>query len=322
MLGHTLDTNNGERIHAIIQSLRDTDADIVALNEVWDDTIGTHIISEMKDVYPHVYKPNTVKKRFVGKIIGSGLILLSKYPIEDVHFIEYSESISTDALVKKGFICATVRTDDKSRVGVFITHMQAGEYQKTRKGQLRIFMNTLHEYRKVNPDRHIIVLGDLNIYKGHREYKVLQNLMKSEGLCDASLVSGKGSELDYIFSTVCDPQHVQFFTSPRNLNSQDRNKSFVSTYTYKYDGDENVDYSDHMPIMITIDTTGGVPPPPHADVRWEHILAKFHTNNEWPGVQYALLLAVIVLCLVILTIMYDGNTIPTIRANMNARKLN
>lgn len=247
--GDTTPIDDDTRLQAIEENVRSTDADVISFNELWSDAAAEYLIDALVDTYPHVYKPPNVWYPLVGKMIGSGLLLLSKYPIGKPSFVKFNKAVWTDAIMKKGYIRTVVRD-----VGLFTTHVQADVYARTRKHNIKELLHGVRSFRAENPNTHVVVIGDLNVHRDYtREYNMLREAMLAEGLHDISVrghtFNGPGREtcVDYIFSTA----PGKGYTAPRLQSSDERKESFVSEYTY-----ESGDISDHYPILAVLDASG------------------------------------------------------------------
>ena len=85
---------NNEKLKRIIKIINNLDADLICLQECFDNTIKDSIINNLKFQYPY-FISGSLKKRFV---VGedSGLLVLSKLPIEHVKFHSFKYSCGLD----------------------------------------------------------------------------------------------------------------------------------------------------------------------------------------------------------------------------------
>jgi len=96
-----------------------SDVDIVALQEVWHPPFQQWFIDELKAIYPHSAagaSPACFLK------LGSGLVVLSKWPLMDVGFNTFpvfDDDLGSDYSAAKGVLTATIQAGDKQiRLGV------------------------------------------------------------------------------------------------------------------------------------------------------------------------------------------------------------
>ena len=84
---------NNEKLKRIIKTIHNLDADLIC-TECFDNSIKNTIVNNLNFQYPY-FISGSLKKRF---IIGedSGLLVLSKLPIEHVKFYSYSKSAGID----------------------------------------------------------------------------------------------------------------------------------------------------------------------------------------------------------------------------------
>lgn len=177
------------RLNIIINRIFDSDADIVSLNEVWADTVKKLIITATRRAYPFAfYQPNTDELK-----LGSGLLLLSKHPIDEAKFTEYGQLVGWDAQSQKGFISARILVKRDGQFlphWVVITHTQSGaskdEIRARRAGFEQLWKAVRGLPFRKDP---LFVFGDLNVIgeSGGRptaEYHYLTSMLGSLGLKD------------------------------------------------------------------------------------------------------------------------------------------
>jgi endonuclease/exonuclease/phosphatase family metal-dependent hydrolase len=247
-----------DRVEKIITALRVTDADIMCLNEIWDLASLEYIKNALTPTWYAYHPDERVKYPFVDGISGSGLLLLSRYPIRDATFTRFTRAQHAELFVKKGFFQCTVDAPN-GPMGVFGTHAQAYNYARTRQSNLRQVISAITDYRRQHPDQHIMALGDFNVRHTPTgtEYAMLQDAMIQMGLVNASgdapivrtmdCVDRHIGNLDYIFTTC---HVVACYTNPLTTDA------FDSTYTHN-----GVWLSDHMPVMAVMDVHGAPPLP-------------------------------------------------------------
>lgn len=108
---------------------------IVALQECWTQQDYLSIREQTKDILPY-------GKFYFSGIMGGGLAILSKWPIEASNMLRYvlngrpTAFFRGDWFVGKGVACAKIRVMDGSRKGryisVFCTHVRASHCTKCR----------------------------------------------------------------------------------------------------------------------------------------------------------------------------------------------
>ena len=212
------------RASLIAQALLDEDADIVALQEVWDEELAAIILDTSRPTYPHQFYCNVHDE--CGDLLNSGLLVLSKHKIlkrgtccacdesaclteEDcscnsdatkVVFFEAEECcaplvanccirgcVECDGFASKGFVQATIALPDGFQIGFFVTHTQAwntGLGAAIRFQQARERRAAVDKYRSSNPGTEVIVVGDFNVIGGTDEY--FESLLPAMGFRDAA----------------------------------------------------------------------------------------------------------------------------------------
>ena len=91
---------NSQRVDQISQMILESDADIVALQEVSDLSDGYRLYDKLKSKYSDFYF-NAGATPFILQN-NSGLFVASKVPVEDVQFEDFSSVPGTESMVNKG----------------------------------------------------------------------------------------------------------------------------------------------------------------------------------------------------------------------------
>ena len=113
------------------------------------------------------YKYNIVAKEesniFFGKLVDSGLVILSKYPIVKVRKFNFdSKSSSYDSLVHKGFLNALIQIGNK-KISIYNLHNQSFYQKFVNPNFIQNYqLKKLNDFINTN-DKYIIVGGDFNI---------------------------------------------------------------------------------------------------------------------------------------------------------------
>lgn len=95
-----------DRLPLIPNALRSTNADIVCLQECYDECHYKKIVDNLHDVYPF-----TARQRSGDSVkLHNGLIILSKYPIQDSYLIRYEDaSFLESCFATKSSLLAIIR---------------------------------------------------------------------------------------------------------------------------------------------------------------------------------------------------------------------
>ncbi|CAJ1950027.1 unnamed protein product [Cylindrotheca closterium] len=144
-----------DRIPDYIAEFRSGTYDILCLQEVWSGTQTTYpdlLFEGLKEVYP--YNVSTEPRPLTGLNLGldSGLMILSKYPIESFAFHQYGNSSGIDAFSGKGAMTAHIKVpdDDGSTRDLIVsnTHLNAGGPLEIRLNQAREMRNSIDRFLK------------------------------------------------------------------------------------------------------------------------------------------------------------------------------
>lgn len=151
------------RARAIIEQLRKLDYDIIAMQEVFNHYARKNFVEQLEDIYPeHVLGG----KRYFYDVTNSGVLLLSKWPLDKEHEEFYKACSGFDCLASKGFVSAIVKSPH-GPIRVVATHLQSVPNRLTnvQRDQLRQISNFLENA----PYYPTVIMGDLNIDKYNTE---------------------------------------------------------------------------------------------------------------------------------------------------------
>jgi len=105
------------------------------------------------------------------KCFDAGLLILSRYPLEDVAFMEFDQSCHSDSLANKGALRASVRfgPEPLDTIRLFNTHLQASYSHKDVSAttvalqQLRQVFDLIREDLSRSQHEAVLLAGDLNL---------------------------------------------------------------------------------------------------------------------------------------------------------------
>lgn len=151
-----------QRVYNVVQGALDSDADILCMQEMFDNKTVFKFMELIKEKYPYIiyHTGSSLVK------LGSGLLIASKFPIENPEYWEHSTKVGTEWLASKGTIGVTIRLNNNQRIPVFNTHLEAGLDDPVagvacRVSQLQDIQTYLKEYCKKYAL--YFLCGDLNI---------------------------------------------------------------------------------------------------------------------------------------------------------------
>ncbi len=160
MLSGILGKDQDIRAQAIPDHVRGYD--VIVFNEAFDNDARENILlPALQDEYP--YRTNVLDKS--GAIEDGGVVIVSKWPIEDTQTSIYNDCISEDCLSAKGVLY--VRINKMGKIyNIFGTHTQAWnsdeEQVRTRLNQLQQLRDFIDEL-DIPETEPVIVAGDLNV---------------------------------------------------------------------------------------------------------------------------------------------------------------
>ena len=142
--------------------------DIIAFEEAW--STKTDVVWQIPT---HPYHAFGGQAHGIGG--ASGLILASKFPIVESHFLGYHESAGFECLAKKGVLMVRIEMSPGVQIDVYITHLNAwDEHELIRTSQILELIGLVHEYSVDNP---VVIMGDLNAdFRSNNYWELLGGL--------------------------------------------------------------------------------------------------------------------------------------------------
>lgn len=191
---------NDVKTHNLLYQLkRMHDFDIICLQEVFENSLKEKIIYELSDNQPYYLLGDTYKRYLVGE--DSGLMILSKYPIEFVKEHVLEEYNFPDRMANKTILYFKV-----GDLNLMTTHLQSNnmfDNSELSKKQLRQII-------ELSPFDKFIITGDLNNNDSDKILKKEKNNFDKTWLNLLKDKSKPPSEiLDYIFPHNYDNIKVQ-----------------------------------------------------------------------------------------------------------------
>jgi endonuclease/exonuclease/phosphatase family metal-dependent hydrolase len=272
---HFLDEERAQMIAKRISEM-DKRPDIIVLTEVWDVDIANDLIRRLSVLYPSHFFPDAQPDVFEGKALGSGLILLSHFPLytDSATFTAFEKLQAEDAATTKGVGQVSIQVCKGPRVTVFMTHTQATykdesghEKEDVTLGNIAQMGRIIQKHRERNPLDGILIVGDFNIADSGGSYKaMIETLQAADAFREVHADATTGftydqatnpltrrfygemervplrQRLDYILYCTNGPIDRPKLVSGDKLNQQ---FSFIDT-TSKV----SLPLSDHYPLMV------------------------------------------------------------------------
>lgn len=170
-----LNDDQMNRVDEIAKFLDSTESEVLVLQEVFHRKARKDLISQLHDKYPFHTKRG--RNSFFG--VSSGVLILSKYPIEESSSVAYQKAKGSDALAKKGAVKVKIKLGER-QIEIFGTHLQAGggsEREEIRISQIE----ELSKFMQQREDSAIqIVAGDFNVSRVSPVFDSLTEILDTE----------------------------------------------------------------------------------------------------------------------------------------------
>lgn len=174
-------TKQEERADLMAKKLMAMNDDIIFFQEAFFDTKREQIIRELISVYPYVAIPHEGHGFF--QLTGSGLFIVSKYPMKVLDQVIFDDCAGTDCLASKSAILVEITLPDGQKgktIQMVNTHLQAwnGTHEiAIRRKQLRQIKEMMSANAKLGVAQ--VLVGDLNI-NGKLETEYTDSLILME----------------------------------------------------------------------------------------------------------------------------------------------
>ncbi len=136
--------------------------DILVLTEVLDKEIDKKLFNGLQAEYPH----RTQDIFQVGKLIRSGIRVLSRWPVEHKEYLKYQACDGAQCIITRGVTYLKINKQGKP-YHIFATHPQAFDDEISRQGRLKQLeeMSDFIKGMNIPANEPVIMAGDFNINK-------------------------------------------------------------------------------------------------------------------------------------------------------------
>ncbi|HAZ13747.1 MAG: hypothetical protein A2X86_10155 [Bdellovibrionales bacterium GWA2_49_15] len=168
------------RFKKIAKEIGQFNADIVAFEETF--TKYADVLGKIPEFPYRLYGPAKGGKKL--KILNSGLLLLSKYPIVESDYKIYSKCGGFDCFANKAIIWAKIKVPGIGAINVFTTHTNAGTSRKIKESQLVEAGDFIEAHLG---GRSTVFMGDFNFAPGSELYNYVKYNLNFEDTLDLYL---------------------------------------------------------------------------------------------------------------------------------------
>ena len=228
-----------ERLQNLPNYIRDSNIDIIGIQEIYKEKDKLHLIDKLKDIYPYcVYYD---RKFATGLMFKNGLLFFSKIPIKSAQFALFDDNILIEKLtVDKGILSIQVEIAGHDVI-VTNTHTTVGglSFANSDKAQI-VRKEQLEQVIELTQSSQVplqIILGDFNsgkcLAENNYQYMLDNNFIDTYlhnciKFCDAVTWDPKNKlNIDSYYEN-CQPQRIDnIFVNPKLLESFKITDSYV-----------------------------------------------------------------------------------------------
>jgi endonuclease/exonuclease/phosphatase family metal-dependent hydrolase len=253
------------RLYDIISQIQYLKPDIVGLSEVWADRSKERFIRDLRDILPYSAWEHSNSPLQM----GSGLLLLSKFPLSNISFTRYDYLVGDYWFRHRGFILVTAEIHWQKFL-IVCTQLQSGNDEAAiiaRKSNLLQLQYDISQAADASTP--VILLGDLNIAAENQsgtptgEYEFLSDTLKSLEMSDSyrTLNPTATSAPGYTYDAVNNKLIARFTPSDASNKVKERrdylfvrginptSMTISNSFTFQPpDGTGTQDLSEHYPV--------------------------------------------------------------------------
>ena len=219
-----------QRIAPLSEKIKEVDADVVCLQEIHEVDSGKAFYEALKGQYAHFYfniGQGDYTKDPDAIVMNSGLMIASKYPIEDARFIPFRQE-GRQMGINKGFFFGTVKMEDGSSLGIVNTHLDPDSEEVREKQVVQISQEMEGTSYLLN--------GDMNIKLATSEWKG-SSLSKN---FTTAYLPGEGDTCTDVLRNIV--------TTPRCDRKPTQDEGYICDYTAIPNGQEGTLKSHKVPL--------------------------------------------------------------------------
>lgn len=192
-------TKQEERADLMANKIREIDHDIVFFQEAFIDAKREHIIKELSSKYPYFAVPKKGDDFF--QFVGSGLFIVSKFPMKILDQVIFEDCSGTDCFASKSAIIVEVTLSNNKKIQMVDTHLQGWAETEIRKKQLTQIKAMMKAAAREGVPQ--ILVGDLNIDANTKtEYDASLELMNmTSAPLEGTLMASNGFPTEGCFNT-------------------------------------------------------------------------------------------------------------------------
>ncbi len=188
------DNRRARLIGELLGDLRRQGLDVVALQEVWDDRYAEWLQKESGYPYSFYGNARDLRPNAPNSILGSGLLILSAWPLEQTKQFVYPALPGVDALTSKGFLLCEVQKEG-APITLVTTHFHTSGGSGTdarRREHLAMINRAIEQGPGEDTGSLSIIAGDFNTAReSPSDYETMMGILqgRTEPLIDAALMA-------------------------------------------------------------------------------------------------------------------------------------
>jgi len=247
--------HNGQlkRANAIVEQLKDQNYDVIVFQEAFDKKTRNRIWQGLQEKFP--YQSGDPKSKHFYKV-NTGIFIISKFPLNVIDDIYFSECGGSDCYSSKGAVLVNV-TKNNHKVQIIGTHLQAAEGKKLTGQQIRQIQYEEIKNKLMIPHAEAGIpqffVGDLNTKKEDSVAyeKLLAEMDVEDGEITGDYKFSSGGGKNDLRDPTDKPHLIDYILCRNNGCKVNFTQRCVKVFQQVWSKD-NKDLSDHYAVLAEI----------------------------------------------------------------------
>ncbi|MCS6979471.1 MAG: sphingomyelin phosphodiesterase [Flavobacteriales bacterium] len=166
-----------KRVQPIAAHLLADSADVLVLQEAFDNVANRRLLKALRPLYPYHVGPANKKGAFK---ISSGILIVSRYPLKELGTVDFRSCEKEDCWARKGGLLVELSWQGR-RIQVLGTHLEAGGGREIKMEQYGELAGLVQKFRENGVPQ--LLCGDFNTRKtdDYLYPRMLQTLEAEDG---------------------------------------------------------------------------------------------------------------------------------------------
>lgn len=237
-----------KRVAPIAYHLLHDTADVIVLQEAFDNVANRRLLKALKPLYPYHIGPANKKGAFK---LSSGILIVSRYPLKELGTVDFRSCEKEDCWARKGGLLVELSWEGRP-IQVLGTHLEAGGGRNIKLEQYEELAGLVKDHQK--PGVPQILCGDFNTRAS--DNFLYPRMLETLGATDGPLTGELQYTSDHLLNDMStyrpeDREVIDFILYKGNGLEPRFIQRSVLRYTYRWHKGHQ-DLSDHFAVKATM----------------------------------------------------------------------